>query len=68
MRALYPVIGAGAVDVCLRASEAAPLWIRAPWLRPHAFSCIWDQGVRVFLQCMCYIQVVGFTIRSGLLE
>ena len=65
MRALYPVVGAGTVDVCLRAPEAAPLWIRAPWLRPHAFSCIWDQGL---LQCRCYVQVVGITIRSGLLE
>ena len=48
MRALYPVVGAGAVDVCLRAPGAAPLGIRAPCLRPNAFSCIWDQGVREF--------------------
>ena len=68
MRALYPVVGASAVDVCLRAPEAAPLWIRAPCLRPRAFSCIWTKGCACLLQCRCYIQVVGITIRSGWLE
>ena len=48
MRALYPVIGAGAVGVCLQAPEAAPLWIRAPWLRPHAFFLyMGPRGARV---------------------
>ena len=68
MRALYPVVGAGAVDVCLRAPKAAPLWIGRHGCGPMPFPVYGAMGCAFLLQCRCYIQVVGITIRSGLLE
>ena len=57
MLALYPVAGAGAVAVCPRAPGAAPLWIRARWLRPNAYPIYGTKGRTRLLQCMCYFPV-----------
>ena len=67
MRALYPVVGAGAVDVCLRAPEAAPCGFGRHGCGPMLFPVFGTKGCASLLQCMCYFQVVEIAIRSGLL-
>ena len=69
MRALYPVVGAGAVDVFSAGTRSCPpVDSGAMAAAPCLFPVYGTKGCASLLQCMWYIQVVGITIRSGLLE
>ena len=67
MRALYPEVGAGAVDVCLRSPEAGPCGFDRHGCGRMPVPVFGTKGCASLLQCMCYFQVVEIAIRSAFL-